>query len=122
MAAIGFAHDKPYARFPLRSRLLAVAAVALVAGCAAGPAKPPADRYVRYRCADGREFGVTYQQHGARALLEAEGWSYLLRGGPAQSGNAYTDGKATLHIRNDGAAVDGIGTTTYDRCKAMSKK
>jgi membrane-bound inhibitor of C-type lysozyme len=94
-------------------------AVILLACAAAGcvtPSKPPGDRYVRYRCADGQEFGVTFQQQGKRALLEAGGWSHLLVSVPTGSGAKYGDGKIMLSIKGAEAAVEENGRLAFRDC------
>jgi membrane-bound inhibitor of C-type lysozyme len=113
----------------IRLRASLLAAIVFVASCAT-PVKPPGDRsserpsnrYVRYRCADAQEFGVTYQQHGRRALLEADGWSYVLRTVPTASGRQYSDGKVTLRTKGRSATVDRDGVTTHQGCRALSEK
>lgn len=107
----------------LRAPLLV--AIVFAASCATHM-KPssdrPSDRYVRYRCADAQEFGVTYQQHGRRALLEADGWSYVLRAVPTASGAQYSDGKVTLRTKGRSTTVDRDGVTTHHDCSARSEK
>jgi len=109
----------------LRLRALLLVSIVFAAACATRT-KPPGyrsgDGYVRYRCADAQEFGVTYQQHGRRALLEAGGWSYVLRATPAASGAQYSDGKMTLRTKGRSAAVDRDGVTTHQDCSARSEK
>lgn len=84
--------------------------------------RQPSNRYVRYRCADAQAFGVTYQQHGRRALLEADGWSYVLRAVPSASGAQYSDGKVTLRTKGRSATVDRDGVTTHQACSVRSEK
>lgn len=115
----------------LRAPLLV--AVVFVASCAT-QMKPPSDRsgdrsgdrpstrYARYRCADAQEFGVTYQQYGRRALLEADGWSYVLRAVPGAGGAQYSDGKITLRTKGRSATVDRNGVTTHQACSVLSEK
>lgn len=108
-------------------------AIVFVASCATHMKTPsdqssdrssvrPSTGYVRYRCTDGQEFGVTYQQRGRRALLEADGWSYVLRPVPAASGAQYSDGKVTLRTKGRSASVDRDGVTTHQACSVRSEK
>lgn len=114
---------------PILRRAPLLAAIVLAASCATHM-KPAGDRssdrtnnrYVRYRCADAQEFGVTYQQQGRRALLEADGWSYVLRAVPAASGAQYSDGKVTLRTNGRSATVDRDGVTTHQACSVRSEK
>lgn len=101
--------------------LVPAVGILLTAACATHPGKAPThDGYVRYRCPDKQEFGVTFQQQGRRALLEAGGWSQLLPS--AGSGSKYSDGKITLWIKGNVASVDEDGRTTYRNCAVVSKK
>lgn len=103
---------------------LALAVMALFAGCA--PLKPvppreeprpPKEGYVRYRCAQGLEFGATFQQQGRRVLLETGGWSHLLPLVPAASGAKYSDGKITLWTKGAEAGVEEDGKPTLRECR-----
>jgi membrane-bound inhibitor of C-type lysozyme len=111
----------------LRAPLLV--AIVFVASCATHMKTPsdrssgrPSNGYARYRCADAQEFGVTYQQNGRRALLEADGWSYVLRAVPTAGGAQYSDGKITLRTTGRSATVDRDGVTTHQACSVRSEK
>ena len=66
------------------------------------------DQYIRYRCENGFDFGVTYQAGGTRALVERSGYSDLLRQVSSASGARYSDGKMTLSAKGDGAVEGGV--------------
>lgn len=105
------------------SRLLVPAAAALLlAACATTSRQPARDGYVRYRCADGQEIGVTYQQKGNRALVETGGWSHLLPLVPAASGAKYSDGKVTFWSKGTTAFMEEGGAVTRKDCKEFRGK
>ena len=111
---------------PRTLRMLVAAGSAVLAAACATPVKSPGlpsgEGYVRYRCADKQEFGVTFQQPGKRALLEAGGWSHLLPSVASASGARYSDGKVTLWTKGSAATVEENGRTTYRECTAVPKK
>jgi membrane-bound inhibitor of C-type lysozyme len=80
------------------------------------------DQYIRYRCENGFDFGVTYQAGGTRALVERSGYSDLLRQVPSASGARYSDGKMTLSAKGDGAVLDLPGGPTYRNCHSLPAK
>lgn len=80
------------------------------------------DQYIRYRCEDGFDFGVTYQAGGTRALVERSGYSDLLRQVSSASGARYSDGKMTLSAKGDGAVLDLPGGPTYRNCRSLPAK
>lgn len=86
------------------------------------PARPWVDQYIRYRCENGFDFGVTYQAGGTRALVERSGYSDLLRQVASTSGARYSDGKMTLSARGDGAALDLPDGPTYRNCRSLPAK
>lgn len=107
--------------------LAAIAALVLAACALPGrgperPDRPPIDRYLRYACADGQEFGVTFQQGGKRALVVAGGWSHLLPQVQSGSGVKYSDGKVTLRTKGLNAALEEEGRTTYRDCTLATRK
>jgi len=105
------------------SRLLVpTAAALLLAACATTTSKPARDGYVRYRCAEGQEIGVTYQQKGSRALVETGGWSHLLPLVPAASGAKYSDGKVTFWSKGTTAFMEEGGAVTRKDCKESRGK
>ena len=77
------------------------------------------DQYIRYRCENGFDFGVTYQAGGTRALVERSGYSDLLRLASSASGARYTDGKTTLSAKGDGAVLELPGGPTYRNCRSL---
>lgn len=97
-----------------------VAPVAPVPG-SAPPTSPRqlVDQYIRYRCENGFDFGVTYQAGGTRALVERSGYSDLLRLTAAASGARYSDGKMTLSSKGDGAVLELPGGPTYRNCRSQ---
>lgn len=80
------------------------------------------DQYIRYRCENGFDFGVTYQAGGTRALVERSGYSDLLRQVSSASGARYSDGKMTLSAKGDGAVLDLPGGPTYRNCRSLPAK
>lgn len=80
------------------------------------------DQYIRYRCENGFDFGVTYQAGGTRALVERSGYSDLLRQVSSASGARYSDGKMTLSAKGDGAVLDLPGGPTYRSCRSLPSK
>lgn len=80
------------------------------------------DQYIRYRCENGFDFGVTYQAGGTRALVERSGYSDLLRQVSSASGARYSDGKMTLSAKGDGAVLDLPGGPTYRNCRSLPSK
>lgn len=80
------------------------------------------DQYIRYRCENGFDFGVTYQAGGTRALVERSGYSDLLRQAPSASGAKYSDGKMTLSAKGEGAVLDLPGGPTYRNCRSLPAK
>jgi hypothetical protein len=99
--------------------LSTVIAVTLAVGCTTPSREPARDRYVRYRCADKQEFGLTFQQHATRALLESGGWSEQLRSVSVPPGTEYGDGNVVLRLTRNGASVTRGGVTTHRDCKAI---
>jgi membrane-bound inhibitor of C-type lysozyme len=109
---------RPHRTAPIHAALLAAAVLA--AGCATR-AERMQDKYVRYRCAGGAEFGVTYQGKGARALVERAGRSDLLTAMPAASGARYGDGRSTLHTKGQQAFIEVDGATVLRDCVAAAR-
>lgn len=85
-------------------------------------ARQKVDQYIRYRCENGFDFGVTYQAGGTRALVERSGYSDLLRLAPSASGARYTDGKLTLSAKGESAVLEELGGATYRNCRSQPAK
>ena len=115
-------NSRATAAFRASRLLLPAMAALLLAACATTTRQSARDGYVRYRCADGQEIGVTYQQKGNRALVETGGWSHLLPLVPAASGAKYSDGKVSFWSKGTTAFMEEGGALTRKDCKEFRGK
>jgi membrane-bound inhibitor of C-type lysozyme len=95
-------------------RLITLAMLAGLAGCAALERAP---RAVQYACDGGKRFSVTYQASGEAALIEINQMRFPLRREASASGAIYTCDVLTLRTKGREATLDMEGERSYRNCR-----
>lgn len=95
-------------------RLITIAMLAGLGGCAALERPPQA---VQYACDGGKRFSVTYQPSGETALIEINQMRFPLRREVSASGAKYSCDVLTLWTKGREATLDMEDERTYTNCR-----
>ena len=106
-------------------RMLSVCASALLlGGCGSlnwwsGPkeqSRIPRDATV-YQCEAGKQLGLRFEEGGKSAMVIFPEREFRLNQVEGSAGARYSNGRTTLNLSGDGAALSGGDVTGYGDCK-----
>lgn len=95
-------------------RLINIAMLAGLAGCAALERAP---QTAQYACDSGKRFSVTYHPSGDTALIEINQMRFPVRREVSASGAKYSCDVLTLWTRGREATLDMEGEPAYRNCR-----
>ena len=81
------------------------------------PSRAPAGA-TAYQCEGGTRLFVRYLDNGAAAWIILPGREFRLNKATSASGIRYSNGSATLDLKDDGATLSDGATVTHGGCKA----
>ncbi len=98
-------------------RLLALAGLLALGGCATTMPEDATDAAMTYTCAGGKRFTASYDLKGDKARVMAGGVAYALPHVRSGSGARYAKGGVELSTKGDEARLDGAAGGPYRDCR-----